>query len=77
MTGAAWNHWGLTRGCRTMSVRGPQPRRGPKAQDGCMCKDLWSEGKFMGVNEIGSCRVDIKSKATLQNCGSYIGTGDG
>ena len=42
-----------------------------------MCKDLQSEGKFMGVNEIGSCRVDIKSKATVQNCGSYIGTGDG
>ena len=67
-----------------MSVRGPQPRRGPKAQDGCMCKDLWSEGKFMGVNEMGSCRVivklcriDIKSKATFTKCRSYIGNGDG
>ena len=46
-----------------------------------MHKDLQSKGKLMGVNEIGSRRVVVKLilslKLRLQNCGSYIGTGDG
>ena len=53
-----------------------------------MRKDSRSDGKLMGVNKIGSRRVeaeslrnrgriDIKSKATFTKRRSYIGNGDG
>ena len=41
---------------------GPQPQRGPKAQDGCMRKDSRGRCKFMGLmNE----RVRVVAKLIL------------
>ena len=67
------------RECGALSERGPKAPKGSKG-----LRQIYVQGFAEQVQVYGlmskrvksHCEVDIKSKATLQNCGSYIGNGD-
>ena len=61
-----------------MSARGPTALKGSKGPKRIYAQGFTEQARVYGAeDEIGSHRIDIKSKATLQNCGSYIGNGGG
>ena len=64
-----------------MSDRGPTAPKGSKGPRWIYVQGFMEQVQvFYGAEEQegkSHCGVDIKSKATLQSCGSYIGNGDG
>ena len=63
-----------------MSARGPTALKGSKGPKKIYVQGFAEQVQVYGAEEQegkSCCKVDIKSKATLQNCGSYIGTGEG
>ena len=70
----------LMRKCGALSERGPKAPKGSKGLRQIYVQGFAEQVQVYGAEEQegkSCCKVDIKSKATLQNCGSYIGTGEG
>ena len=63
-----------------MSGRGPTAPKGSEGLTWIYAQGFVEQALVYQAEEQegkSHCKVDIKSKAILQNCGSYIGTGDG